>query len=89
MWTIIRIDRGGSPTTLASGVTQPLASGDRLGIRVVGSLITALHYSAGSGWGAVLSYDTSGDTIRYTAAGNIAFEFRSSTLDDVGGGTLP
>jgi hypothetical protein len=88
-WTIIRIDKGASPTTLASGVTQPLASGDRLGIRVVGSLITALHYSAGSGWAAVLSYDTSGDTIRYTAAGNIAFEFRSSTLDDLGGGTLP
>jgi hypothetical protein len=87
-WSIIRIDNGAS-TPLAGGVTQPLASGDKLAIRIVGSVITALHYTGGSGWQQVLSYDTGSDSIRYSAAGRLALEFRSSTLDDFGGGTLP
>jgi hypothetical protein len=80
---------GGSPTTLASGVTQGLASGDEVAIRVVGSTVAALHYVASSGtWNQVLSYDTSGDATRYTAAGSLALEFKTSTIDDFGGGTL-
>ena len=86
-WSIIRIDNNVS-TTLA-GVTQTLASGDKLAIRIVGSVITALHYTGGTGWQQVLSYDTSGDSIRYTGAGQLGVEFKSSTLDDFGGGTLP
>jgi hypothetical protein len=87
-WSIIRIDSSAS-TTLASGVTQTLASGDKLGIRIVGSVVTALHYTGGSGWQQVLGYDTSSDSIRYTGAGQLALEFKTSTLDDFGGGTLP
>jgi hypothetical protein len=88
-WSIIRIDNGGSPVTLSSGVTQTLASGDKIAIRIVGSLVTALHYTAANGWTQVLSYDTSTDATRYTAAGSLALEFRQSTIDDFGGGSLP
>jgi hypothetical protein len=88
-WTIIRIDNGGSPVTLASGVTQTLANGHKLGIRIVGSLITALHYTSTTGWQQVLSYDTAADSTRYTNAGNLALEFKTSTVDDFGGGTIP
>jgi hypothetical protein len=87
-WSIIRIDNNVS-TTLASGVTQTLASGDKLAIRIVGSVINALHYTGGSGWQQVLSYDTSSDNIRYSGAGLLALEFKTSTLDDFGGGSLP
>jgi hypothetical protein len=86
-WTIIRITAG-SPTTLATGPTQALASGDKIAIQVVGSVITALHYTSANGWQQVMSYDTSGDATKYTAAGNIGLEFRSATIDDFGGGTI-
>jgi hypothetical protein len=86
-WSIIRIDSGVS-TTLASGVTQALASGHKVAIRVVGTVVTALHFSNGT-WQQVLSHDTSSDSIRYSNAGNLALEFKTSTLDDFGGGTLP
>ena len=85
-WSILRIDAGTS-ATLASGVTQTLASGDKVAVRVVGPVVTALHFSGGS-WQQVLSYDTSGDATRYTGAGNLAIEFRSSTIDDFGGGKI-
>ena len=87
VWSIVRID-GGPSATLASGPTQMLAAGDKIAIRIVGSVVTALHYASGSGWTQVLSYDTSNDAIRYTSAGRIALEFKTSTLDDLGGGTL-
>ena len=87
-WTILRIDSSGLSTTLASGVTQPLASGDKLAIRVVGSVVSALHFTSGGGWVQVLSHDTSGDSIRFTAAGRLAIEFRTSTIDNFGGGTV-
>ena len=86
-WTILRIDSGVS-TVLASGVTQVLASGDKIAVRVVGPVVTALHFTGGT-WQQVLSYDTTPDATKYTAAGNLALEFKSSTLDDLGGGTLP
>ena len=86
-WSILRIDAG-VPTTLATGPTQALASGHRIAIQVVGTVITALHFSGGS-WQQVISYDTSGDATKYSAAGRLAVEFRSSTLDDFGGGSLP
>jgi hypothetical protein len=88
-WSILRIDNNSAPVTLASGVTQALASGDKLAIRIVGSVVTALHYSGGGGWAQVLSYDTSGDPVRYSGPGRLALEYRTSTLDDFGGGSLP
>ena len=87
-WSIIRIDSGALPVTLAAGVTQTIAAGDKVGIRIVGSVVTALHSTA-AGWAQVLSYDTASDAVRYTAGGSLALEFKSSTMDDFGGGTLP
>ena len=75
--------------TLASGVTRPISTSDKIGIRIVGSVVTALHYSTAAGWVQVLSYNTSSDPVRYTAAGRLALEFKTSTLDDFGGGALP
>jgi len=86
-WSIIRIDNGGGPVTLASGVTQTLASGDKIGIRISGSVVTALHYTS-AGWTQVLSYNTSQDAVRYTSPGSLAIEFRAGALDDFGGGTI-
>ena len=74
--------------TLASGVTQPISASDKIGIRIVGSIVTALHYTTAAGWIQVLSYNTSSDAVRYTTAGRLALEFKTSTLDDFGGGTL-
>jgi hypothetical protein len=88
-WSIIRVDNGGSPVTLpATPVTQALASGDKIGIRIVGSVVTALHYTASGGWQQVLSYNTSSDTTRYTGSGSIAIEFLHDALDDFGGGSI-
>src|SRR5581483_11436202 len=85
-WSILRIDNA-SVTTLATGIVDPLTSGDQIAIRIVGSVITALHGTS-TGWRQILSYDTSHDTTRYTTAGRLALEFRYSTLDGFGGGTL-
>ena len=53
-WTIIRIDNGAS-VTLASGVTQAISASDKIGIRIVGSTVTALHYTTAAGWVQVLT----------------------------------
>ncbi len=45
LWSILRITTA-TVTTLASGVTDPISSGDQIGIRIVGSVITALHKTA-------------------------------------------
>ena len=63
-----------------------LPAGDEIAIRIFGTVATAPHYASGSGGTQVLSYDTSNDAIRYTSAGRIALEFKTSTLDDLGGG---
>jgi hypothetical protein len=87
VWSIIRIDDPTHQTQLAAtfGATnQPLVSGDKIGIRIVGSVITALHYTASGGWQQVLSCS---DT-RYTGAGSIAIEFLNGALDDFGGGSI-
>ena len=87
LWSILRITAG-LPTTLASGVTDPISSGDQIGIRIVGSVITALHKTTAKGWVALLSYDTMNDATRYTTAGSLSFEFRTSTIDNFGGGLV-
>jgi hypothetical protein len=87
VWTILRVDAGPS-TTLATGPTSPIASGDKIGIRFTGSVVTALRWTSAGGWSKVMSYDTASDAIRYTGPGRIAVEFRTSTIDDFGGGTI-
>jgi hypothetical protein len=87
-WTILRVDNGGSPVTLASG-SRAIANGDKVAIRIIGTIVRALHYSAANGWVQVLSYDTASDSVKYGAAGRFALEFRGATLDDFGGGSLP
>jgi hypothetical protein len=87
-WTILRVDNGGSPVTLASG-TRTIVNGDKIAIRIVGSVVRALHFNATAGWTQVLSYDTASDATKYTGAGRLALEFRTSALDDFGGGSLP
>jgi len=82
--TLQIVDNRVASTTLATGPTQPLASGDKIAIQVVGTVVTALHFSGGN-WQQVMSYNTSGDAIKYSAAGRLGLEFRSSTLDDFGG----
>src|SRR5581483_1567872 len=87
VWSILRIDNG-TTTTLATGPTQPLAAGDQIAIRIVGATITALHYTPTTNWTQVLTYNTSNDTTRYTNPGNLAIEFKTSTIDNFGGGGL-
>ena len=87
VWSIIRVDKA-TPVTLATGPTQPLAVGDQIGIRIVGTTITALRFTATSGWTRMLTYDTSVDTTRYSTAGRFAIEFRAGALDDFGGGNI-
>ena len=86
VWSIIRIDNG-NPVTLATGPTDPISSGDQIAIRIVGSVVTALHNTA-TGWRQVLSYNTAGDAVRYASAGRLALEFRYSTIDNFGGGGI-
>ncbi|HEY0417272.1 MAG TPA: hypothetical protein VGC78_12890 [Gaiellaceae bacterium] len=87
-WSILRVDNGGAPVTLATGPTAAVASGDGVAIQVVGSTVTALRRSGGA-WSQVMAYDTARDATRYTAPGSLAIEFKTSTIDDFGGGTLP
>ena len=49
---------------------------------------TALHFTPTGGWAQVLTYNTASDTIRYTAAGRLALEFRAGAFDDFGGGSI-
>ncbi len=88
-WSIIRVDNGNAPVTLATGVNQPLSPGDKIAIQIAGAQITALHWTTANGWAQVLTDDTSSDTTRYTNPGNLAIEFKTSTIDNFGGGTLP
>ena len=74
--------------TLATGPTQAIANGDKIAIHITGNVISARHYLPATGWQQALSYDISGDAIKYTSAGSLALEFKSSTVDDFGGGTV-
>ena len=86
VWSIIRFDGGNDPVTLATGPTQSLASGDKIGIRIIGSVVTALLYAPSSGWTNILSYNTVADAHRYTTSGSFAMLFKASRVDDFGGG---
>ena len=38
------------PGDACDGSAQPLASGDKIAIRIIGSTVTALHFTPGGGW---------------------------------------
>lgn len=92
-WRIQRTVNNGSPNILAS-FTQAIANGDKIGISIVGQLITAWWWDAtDSTWHSVGTYtDDSGSKI--TAAGKIgiSIEGRATeqmmTVDDFCGGTV-
>jgi hypothetical protein len=86
VWSILRVDAGPS-TTLATGPTQPLLNGDKIMIRITGTVISALRFTGGN-WAVVMSYDTASDATKYTTAGRVVIQFKTSTIDDLGGGTI-
>jgi uncharacterized protein (TIGR03118 family) len=86
VWTILRVDQGPS-TTLATGPTLPPHNGDKIMIRIIGTVVTALHFTSGN-WAVVMSYDTATDGTQYTSPGNVAIQFQTSTIDNFGGGTI-
>ena len=75
-----------SPSPPAQPRPSPAATSSRSGSSAHSSPHSTTQPAAAGH--QVLSYDTTPDTIRYTAAGRIALEFKTSTLDDLGGGTL-
>ena len=87
-WTILRHDVGAN-VTLATGPTQAVAVGDQMGIEIAGTVINAWYRASGGSWSKLFSYDTSSDSTKYSAAGNIGVEFgfHTSKLDDFNGGT--
>lgn len=87
-WQLRRYDAGAS-TVLGTTVTTPaLASGDSIGMSVVGSTLTAYRKPAGGSWTALF---TRTDTT-YSAGGQIGVELGDTTatmrLDDFGGGDV-
>jgi hypothetical protein len=80
---IVRIDNG-SLTNLGSAISQEIASGNKIGLEIVGSTLTA-YVDTGSGWTAV--GNTTDST--YNVAGYLGIDIGGSgTLDDFGGGEL-
>jgi hypothetical protein len=84
----IKIERvdDGARTLLGSSISQTITGGDKLGIKIVGSTITAYMDDGGAGWA---SYGSRTDST-YSAAGNLGIRNynASNTFDDFGGGTL-
>jgi len=76
---------GFARTTLKT-ISQPVASGDSLGARIIGDVLTAYYKPSGGSWIALGSATDS----TYTAAGQIGFHLNSTTAraDDFGGGSV-
>jgi hypothetical protein len=89
-WRVYRMDDD-SWTQLGateSSATYPLASGDKMGLEVIGSTIRGLRYASGA-WSQVASRTDS----TYTGAGYIgaaigAGDSATAAIDDFGGGTI-
>ena len=79
---LIRVDNG-SETVLGANFTQELTAGNKFGIEIVGSTLTA-YVNTGSGW---TSLGTRTDST-YSAAGYAGLGIASGSLDDFGGGVL-
>lgn len=82
-----RIDAG-VKTTLGADITQAMASGDSLGMSIVGNTISVYYKASGGSWTLLTTRTDS----TYTGAGRIMFGSWSSAsgaiYDNVGGGTL-
>src|SRR5437899_2007498 len=86
-WQFFRLDNGAF-TQLGANVTQTVASGDAMGLSIVGTTLTAYYKASGGSW---VSLNTRTDST-YTAAGHIGIDEKSAgpttILDDFGGGTV-
>ncbi len=75
--------------TLASGADPTLASGDKVAIRIVGSVITALHFTTAAGWTQVLELrHRLGQRSATPPQAASRSSSRPARLDDFGGGSL-
>lgn len=83
-FTVQRIDNGVG-TTLGSTISQEIASGDAIGIEIIGSTIAAKYKASGGSW---TELGTRTDST-YSSAGNIAMAMAGTVYrgDDFGGGT--
>lgn len=79
---IIRIDNG-IESVLGANFTQELTAGNKFGLGIVGTTLTA-YVDTGSGW---TSLGSRTDGI-YSAAGYLGLGIASGTLNDFGGGGL-
>lgn len=79
---IIRFDNG-VETVLGANFSQELVAGNKFGLEIVGSTLTA-YVDTGSGWTSLGSRTDS----TYTAAGYLGLGLSSGTVDDFGGGGL-
>lgn len=85
-WKILRIDNGVT-TQLGATVDPSSASGDKAGIEIIGSTITAYRYN-GTSWSSVASRSDS----TYSGTGYLGLyggsDDNAYRLDDFGGGTV-
>jgi hypothetical protein len=83
---LVRMDGGGTESPLGADFIQAVASGDSMGLSIVGSTITAYYKAAAGSW-TTLTTRTDGT---YTGTGLLSIDYNSTTarLDDFGGGTI-
>lgn len=83
---VIRAYTNAVPTTLGTSFNQEISDGDSIGLRIVGSTLTAWYKASGGSWTQLAERTDS----TYTAAGYIALSISDTTgrVDDFGGGTI-
>ncbi len=83
----INRDDSGVGTQLGASITQTISSGDKVGLQIIGSTISAF-YNTGGGWSDI--GDRTDST--YSAAGDIGWYIPGNTqdgrYDDFGGGSI-
>lgn len=86
-WKVQRVDNG-VVTQLGATATQEIASGDAVGLEVIGTTVKAYYKASGGS----LSEVASRTDATYSAAGNISLEAFDNggdpVFDDFGGGTV-
>lgn len=85
-WEICRIDSG-TITVLGAAGSQEIASGDKMGLEIVGSTLTAYYKAVAGSWGSLFSRTDS----TYSSAGYIGLGlwfYATGRADDFGGGAL-
>lgn len=83
VWTVMRIDNGAA-STIATGSTQAMAVGDKIGFKAVGNQVLGYWWNSANGTWNLMVTATDGT---YTAGGRLCVEMRIQTIDDFGGGT--